>query len=764
MKHTLRPPRPVSRSLPFSAASALGVAIAVASCGGGGGSAPPPGPGNGGGNGTDELELSFLLRRDVSLGSGQVSDSTFRDVDGDGLLDLVQTDVFGTAVRVGLGTQSGDFSPAFVLDVAGAPAALLIDDVNGDTLVDVVVASTTGVAFELAFFAQDAQTGFPSQPTATAELAGATASIAAFPGIGGADLLVAHSPIGEVHRYALTGPGALERTETIDFDAVGGAFPLSVAAIDVANDGTLDLAVGDVNRLLLLRGDGAGGFLAPEVAHQPVASPVSCCAVDVDGDGYDDLVIAQLDAPGGLLALGGAGGLESFVPLPLSGVTSAVVLADLDGDGVRDLAGALFRQMAIEVRLATAPLTFGDSRFYNAGTAPRSLAVVHLPGDTLPDLACSNAEDSSLLRNLGDGTFASLSGYPLGDRPHSVRAADMDGDGHIDTVSVDIFQHAVVVTGGGPGGTFSKADEVTLSSATQELPSTLIVRDFDGDGRPDVLMPVFQTGELRLLRNGGALDLLEPTADDLTIVGTQPLGIDAADIDGDGDLDVLVASSGDDALQVVFGDGTGSFTLGPAVPVPYRPLAVRLLDLDADGDFDAVVTTGENDGSDQHALVLAGDGVSQFALSGQFPLIGLAPAIEVGDFDDNDFADLVFPQQGPVDRIVVLHNHGALTFDAELVTVGLGPGTVEARDANRDGRIDLLVPLASGTLEVLFGDGDGTFTRFTPPDGWSLPVPQGTTSSAWADSDGDGYEDLLLTSPNSPHLWVARNTSIPIED
>jgi len=199
------------------------------------------------------------------------------------------------------------------------------------------------------------------------------------------------------------------------------------------------------------------------------------------------------------------------------------------------------------------------------------------------------------------------------------------------------------------------------------------------------------------------------------------------------------------------------------VPIGVRPNAVMLAHLDDDGILDLVLSSGESDGTQNRLLVLAGQTAANFQLEYEQDLVGPAVRLVTGDFDEDGRLDVVASQSTIASQeVFVLLNRGALDFEAVVVPIGYGPGSVSVADLDEDGHLDLVCPLNSGILRLALGDGKGGFPTLLPPDGSGveLPVPYDTTASAFADVDLDGREDLLLVTPATPLLWVATNRTV----
>jgi hypothetical protein len=142
---------------------------------------------------------------------------------------------------------------------------------------------------------------------------------------------------------------------------------------------------------------------------------------------------------------------------------------------------------------------------YNAGTSPRSLAVGDFNGDGRLDLAAANYgsflnsqftnSSVSVLIGNGDGTFDSAVKYDAGEGPLSVVVADFNGDGRLDLAVANNRSRNVSLLWGRGDGTFD--DPVNFAAGLN--PRSLAVGDFNGDGQLD--LAVVNDGGVSVLLN-----------------------------------------------------------------------------------------------------------------------------------------------------------------------------------------------------------------------------------------------------------------------
>ncbi len=713
------------------------------------------------------FEPGFALRQDVQLGSGNVTDALVVDLNGDGLSDFVEADFFDKQIRSALGNPDGSFTPFFELGTPSTPLDIEFGDFDGDGNADIAVICTGnngGLPMLAVYrgysdgsFAQTSALPLPNDPfhLAVGRLAGFDRD----------HMFVTLPDARQTWQVELAVAG-LERIGTLSSGANIFA-PITAAILDANGDGGPDVVVGEINvpetasdRLVTYVFDGATSFAPAAVLAPFVDYPLVRNMGDVDGDGFSDLGVAQLDADGVLLLRGGVSGLEPPLEITFGAGTASILFADLDGDGLKDAAATLFEQDAVAVRLAVSTLGFGDMTVYNVGGFPRNVGTGVFGSGPEVDLFCSNIADVSVLHGDGSGSFEAARGYLIGNEPQFVRAVDFDEDGHLDAVSVDLFQSQLVFMRGLGDGSFENAGQVALDSASVETPGYVIVRDFDGDGRPDVATSVNSADRVQVMNNSGSLPFTD--AAQSVGVGFEPLGIDAGDLDGDGHQDIVVANAGDETVQVLLGHGDGTFEVRGPVACPLVPLLPLIGDWNVDGNLDVGIATGS--GSNAKLLLYRGDGAGNLALVAQQDLPRFTPTLHIGDFDENGLPDLVGSQPNfGSNEVVVMLNQGNFVFQLRPLEVGFRMGTLEVNDANRDGHLDLLVPLGHGQLVIALGDGNGNFPTLLPPTGEQFPAPRGATTSALADVNGDGLPDLMTVSPRHPYLWVALNRGAKFE-
>lgn len=329
-------------------------------------------------------------------------------------------------------------------------------------------------------------------------------------GDGRPDLAVA----GEGRVLILTGDGDGGFRRAGEYEA--GEDPTGLAASDLDSDGDLDLAVAnhETDYLTLLLNDGGGAFgpaQASPVRIEVTPHPHTVAAGDLDRDGRTELLVDHRSA-GGLLTLYGndQGDFEPGEVVVLGGDPYRdVVVADLDGDGVLDLATP--NERTVGFRLGRLGGGFGELRELDASrVAPYGLAAGDVNGDGVPDLAASSGEGGEgavVLLGDGSGSFRPAPGSPYAAARgfSALDVADLDGDGRDDlaVTSWDAGEVAILYGRDVDGG--DGRAPVVRRVELGEGPWSVSAADFDADGRDDLAVAV--TGESRvvvLLSRGAA--------------------------------------------------------------------------------------------------------------------------------------------------------------------------------------------------------------------------------------------------------------------
>ncbi len=338
---------------------------------------------------------------------------------------------------------------------------------------------------------------------------------------------------------------------------------------------------------------------------------------------------------------------------------------------------------------------------------PQKVIVADFTNDGVDDLGIPATFGVSgrfeIQEGLGGGNFQFLASSIVGNQIGHARAADFDGDGNLDVVASSTYIPGQVTVAYGDGAG-NMIDPIVFERAG-EYPISLEVGDFNNDGLPDVATgySVANVIVIRLgtgIRGAGAFgaDIVAMTA------GGSPRDLTAADVDQDGNLDILSAQGG--SLQYLKGDGTGALA-APEI----------------------------------------------------FALDNSATHLLVTDFTGDGYPDLALPEDeflggGGGDRVYIFENTGLGSFWGPVaypLPLGVDPESITSGDLNGDGNMDLMIGGGGGIVVLLRGDGFGAFgTPVVTTVGFAA---QGLTLT---DIEGNGTLDVVASlNPTSTEDHIA---------
>jgi hypothetical protein len=459
-------------------------------------------------------------------------------------------------------------------------------------------------------------------------------------------------------------------------------------------------------------------------------------------DVVGDLIVQVLsptetDASGNptVLAAGQPSGAGQAESVAVSVTQNQLLL--LEVSGVSTATGS-FTLAFTNLDLFSASL--GTSLAFPAGDGPSQVVIADVNNDGKPDLIVSDALDNtvSVLLGNGDGTFQSPRQYSIGAMntkdavtsfselhtfQRGLAVADLTGNGTMDIVVTNPTSGDVSVLLGNGDGTFKPQERFDAGPA----PNSIVVGDFNGDGIPDLAVLSASAGysTLAILIGPGDGTFLPPQLIITPVFNSLSYDdIQAADLTGNGKLDLLVTGGADQKTYVYLGNGDGTFRLGSSF-VGGGP-SFAMADLNGDGIPDVV---NANISNSTISYVL-GNGNGTFGSttsnsSGEAPL-----AVAVADVGSQitlpDGSTELGPPDGHPDLIVADSGLSQTDFSgpAEIVLLpsifdsggfeGFGSPIVLAT-ASRPESLAVGDLTGDGTLDIVYVDNDGVHIIFGSP-------------------------------------------------
>ena len=569
---------------------------------------------------------------------------------------------------------------------------------------------------------------------------------------------------------------------------------------DFNGDGVPDLVVAagfsTPPHAVVYLGEPGGGFRRVDLLMPPGLRGIEDATIaDLNGDGRDDLVCREsFSATIAVSMSRGDGTFNDPLLISSPGQSSGLVAADFDGDGRADIATASLLG-GLTILLSRAEGGFSEPIVVPTA-APRTAGITagEFNGDGVQDLVVmgrSDACDGSIRApdttvyfhfGLGNGTFAPGLAVPVGPYPRVAAVGDLNRDGKSDLVvglwggysnigcpfvgpparealsaarseamvSADISSgfprgSVAVLFGDGHGG-FSASGAFPAGESVDRL----LISTTGCDEYPDIVaLDPAPWGDVNILgvRGNGT-----PEPERSYSAQEQSRGAAAADFDGDGRAECAVANLLGGSISLFAGlDGSSlhtrtEFAAGPA------PNDLIAADFNEDGNADlAVACMGAADSSlacDVQAggvAVLLGTGRGGFTPPLFVALDGRPNAVVSGDLNRDGNMDLVVPMYSPCGGVWVLLGRGDGQFDVSRpLEAEIHPGHVFLEDVNRDGILDLISD-AYYRFEpsIARGRGDGTFLA---PEA----IPGVIAVRAVLDMTGDGVVDLVAAVAAAP--------------
>jgi hypothetical protein len=284
--------------------------------------------------------------------------------------------------------------------------------------------------------------------------------------------------------------------------------------------------------------------------------------------------------------------------------------------------------------------------------------------------------------------------------------------------------------------------------------ASITAGDFNGDGKLDLAVassiynesdPAASTGSVTVFSGDGDGGFAQVFASPISgaVNGSAPFAIVTGDFNDDGNLDLAVVNLSINTVTILLGHGDGTFIAAASPATGNGPSAIAVGDFNGDGKLDLAVT---NSASNTVTILLGnGDGTFTAAAS---PATDKNPvSVGVGDFNGDGILDLAVANQTGND-VTILLGKGDGKFAAGSSPAFTGADTIAVGDFNGDGVADLAV--GGKVTAILLGNGDGTFSAPVA----SLNSLYGDQWVVAADFNGDGTTDLAYLTPNADDGFI----------
>ncbi|MBD2342306.1 VCBS repeat-containing protein [Calothrix sp. FACHB-156] len=545
-------------------------------------------------------------------------------------------------------------------------------------------------------------------------------------------------------------------TERIITTTADGA--ISVYAADVDGDGDLDVLSASVNddTIAWYENNGSEGFterIITTTANTTTANGArSVYAADVDGDGDLDVLSASGEDKIAWYENNGSGSFTERIITTTADFAFSVYAADVDGDGDLDVLSASRDDDTVAWYENNGSQSFTERIITTTADFAISVYAADVDGDGDLDVLSASAYDDTIAwyENNGSQSFTERIITTTAEFAISVYAADVDGDGDLDVLSASAYDDTVAWYENNGSQGFTER----IITTTAEFAFSVYAADVDGDGDLDVLSASVNDDTIAWYENTTPPVDLAPTGPTNTISTTadNAFSVYAADVDGDGDLDVLSASVNDDTIAWYENSGSQSFTERIITTTADGARSVYAADVDGDGDLDVLSASSsdntiawyENSGSQsftERIITTTADG---------------ARSVYAADVDGDGDLDVLSASSSD-NTIAWYENNGSQSFTERIITTTAdGARSVYAADVDGDGDLDVLSASTSDdTIAWYENNGSQVFTKRI-----ITTTANGAYSVYAADVDGDGDLDVLSASAYDDKIaWYENNGS-----
>ena len=666
-------------------------------------------------------ELPFGSQDDILTSANTVDfpiDIAAGDLNGDGNTDLVMCAEASGQVWLVLAYQGGATAGTIIASGLDSPRSVDVGDIDRDGDLDVIMGQYSNIAgggqAEIIWYEHLSNGTWAAHDVYFLSYTGVRSiKLADIDLDGDLDYVLAAQGSPD-HTYSslswrenmLSDTGTAEFSGSHHILAATTDRPWDVEVADIDGDGDPDIVAADIgiDQVAWYENDGTpdSGW-TEHVLSNSFDGASSVSVGDIDNDGKPDIAATGIGEDQVVWFENGGSWTEHNVVLGIDGPNS-VEIADMDLDGDLDL--VVTRELGNEV-----------------------LWIENRDGDG--DL---------WLRRTVDGSFGgSYDALPV----------DLDGDGDLDIAAVGYSTDRLSWwENENTHRRFVDDDPITVRESLTD-PRAVAVADINGDGLKDMVLGGWGDSWVRVYLQITETGWWENTVE---TGNSQYRDVSVADMDQDGDLDILGASLATDAIYWWANDGTSdpSWTRHTILSSFNGAHTVEPVDLDADGDLDVVVCAFDDD---EATIVINNDGVGGSWTKKNFSPLDGAYDVAVGDLNGDGRPDFV--ASGYYENVIRYYlNQGSVWGSASITGLD-GPRGVALGDIDRDGDLDIIGAIRNDN-DILWFENDGDGGTWTSHDVATGYLSDGSEVQA-VDIDHDGDIDVVATGFGADDVVIYKN-------
>jgi flagellin len=381
-----------------------------------------------------------------------------------------------------------------------------------------------------------------------------------------------------------------------------GSFGTQKVQVGTEKNQTINLSIDSTNPSDIFTKDVGSGAFAPATTLNTSGAVLSNELADLNGDGHLDLIVSAF---GGNIEVHDGNGDGTFKEARLfnpgiGDLIGEMKLGDITGDGKLDIVSFLYSDFVVIAGQGDG--TFGAVKTYT-GSDLTDLELADFNNDGRLDIVTVNGDNDNVIAYLndGDGTFTDIGVVDPGFGNSELIVGDFNNDGH-----QDIF------LGGNSGGEIGKyygngSGTFTFSSSFDGLSTAgtfgLASADMDNDGDLDLVSVDIYTSNSQVrvaLNNGAGVFTVSATT---YSVGSFTRDIEVMDLNDDGRMDIVTLNSS--SLSILLGTGSGNFTFGTTRSINLDGMDLAMGDLNGDGALDLAAGDFDTGSGNSNGIFLA---------------------------------------------------------------------------------------------------------------------------------------------------------------
>ena len=575
------------------------------------------------------------------------------------------------------------------------------------------------------------------------------------------DIAVLVSMYGKIFIYFADGNDSFQFGSFIQVKS--GSNPVWIIVADFNTDNNPDIATAnhDVNNIGVFLGNNDGTSFQEtyyNLADNDM-SPIFITTADLNKDGFDDLILANEKSPTLSILLGTIdGNFPNPISIDLGSFSSAswIVIGDMNNDGQEDIIVSSRSNNIVGVLLGNGQGSFSELYSYIANED--SLLYGHALGyfnkDNVLDIAAADLINSGVMiflrnstQNLIQRNMISIENeYP----PQCIATGDFNKDGETDIVVGISFYDVITVFLLKYQAVF--ANKKTYDQGSGKHPNSITAGDFNNDQQMDLVIANSGGDNIEILmdyQNGEFRNQINyPTGEN-----SHPRYIVTGHFDRNNQLDIALVNYGENNLMIILNPANKNFnkSFQYSTGAESSPNSLAVDDVNNDGWSDVIVTNSKTDnlgiflGFDYTTLVMNQPiGFDR----------GLAPQdITVADFNEDSIWDLAIACEGIGNVTILLGNSDGTFMNKSSYNVGVEFNRIKIVIGyfNNDSQLDLAAfSFGFRSLVILLGAGDGTFPQRLEYDiGFYTPV-----FIVPADFNHDGKQDFVAAYKMADNIGV----------